>query len=117
MDNYNIVKLRNKHALKIARKKQSASVIMAFAAGLVSVCVFIILCIISAVNKGAAGECLGIIPFIFLAVNIVSFVVSYRKLKAEDIKKGLVSASACINEMCIRDRYLTVYVILKPGMP
>lgn len=110
MDNYEIVKLRRKHALKIAKKKQPVTVIMAFMAGMASLCAFIILCIVSAVNKGAGGEYLGIIPIIFLLLNIISFIVSYQKLKAEDIKKGLVSAAACINGVMVI-LYLILYLI------
>lgn len=110
MDNYSIVKKRRRNALRIANRKQPVPVVMTFLAGVVSLCTFIILCIISAINKGAGDEWLGIIPIVCLIINLISFVVSYNKLKAEDIKKGLVSVAACINGIMVI-LYLILYLV------
>ncbi len=110
MDNYKAAKWRKRRILKIATKKLPVSVIAAFILGVLSLIMFIAMCIISVINLGNAGQIVGIVPIISLIVNAWAFFVSYRNLKREDVKKGPVSVSAFLNGGMVIV-YLVLYLL------
>ncbi len=105
-----MILLYKKRRLRIATKKLPFSVAAAFAAGILSFIVFAGMCVISVINLGNAGQIVGIVPIIMLAVNVCAFFVSYQNLKREDVKKGLVSASAFLNGGMVII-YLVLYLL------
>lgn len=110
MDNYRAAKIRKRHRLKLSNKKLPVSVIAAFIVGILSVILFVVMCIISAVNAGHAGQIAGVIPLCALIINITAFLLSYENLKREDVKKGPVSIAAFLNGGMVIV-YLILYLI------
>lgn len=110
LDNYKAAKRRRRRILKIETKKLPGTVVAAFITGVLSFAVFIAMCIISTINLGKAGQIVGIVPIVSLVFNACAFFVSYRNLKREDVKKGLVSAAAFINGGMVII-YLVLYLV------
>ncbi len=116
MENYidalvkRIRKIKSRRALRIVTEKTPILVKVSLCVGILSLASFFAVCIISAKELGKAGMLVGVIPVVSVFFNIVAFIISYRNLQMDNIRKKWVVVSSYLNGALVI-LYLVLYII------
>ena len=102
--------VRKKKGLKIVTSHTPKPVYLSMCLAVLSLIMFLTVCIISACFQGKADLYIGVIPFIALLLNIIGFLLSYRYFNKEDIRIKWVTISSFMNAL-LAIIYLVLYIL------
>ncbi len=97
MESESLFRKREGHGMRFHGRKRSQSGVAGFVLSLVAVAVFIVLCIVSAMAKGAAGEAVGVFGLFVMAACGVAFWLCFKGLKEKDVYTQLPLAGLLIS--------------------
>lgn len=104
-----IARKKRREALRISVKRVPVSVYIALVIGLLSIISFLIICIVSAFDKGNTGLIAGAVPVVAALLNVIGLVLSYSCFRMDDVRNKFVSFATILNGFMII-MYLLLYI-------
>ncbi|MBR1744076.1 MAG: hypothetical protein IJ733_19880 [Lachnospiraceae bacterium] len=90
-------KKKEKNSLRLSDKKHPVSAIVATGIGVVSLLLFIIICVISSESDGNAGVLIGAGGIFCFLLSVTGFVMAWMSLHIENIRPQFPTAAAVLN--------------------
>jgi hypothetical protein len=103
-------KKRKKDGLRLTDKKHPIQGIWSTILGILSIVIFLILCIMSGEARGASGIEIGFMGLLCGAISIAGFALALLALRLENIRQLFPSLGVVINGLMIL-LYLIVYIV------
>lgn len=78
-------------------RSRSKKGVAGFVLSIIGIAVFLVLCIISAVTKGTAGQAIGVAGLFLVAESVAAFVLSLQGLREKDVYTKLPFAGLLVS--------------------
>lgn len=101
---------KRREALRVSVSKIPVEVYISMIIGFLSMVSFIVVCILSAINRGNAALWVGVIPIIATVCNAGALFLAYRCFKLDDVRNKWVSIAAIMNGFMVII-YMLLYIM------